>query len=59
MIDKNLIIAFLVIGTLILFALDWITKGTLRTRGVMLAILVIGLIIGIMYALDTMYGYII
>lgn len=59
MIDKNLIIAMVGIGTLILFALDRTTKGALRTKPVMLAILVIGLIIGIIYALGTMYGYII
>ena len=40
-----------VIGTMIMFILDFATKGKYRTRPVKLIILAVGLILGIIYAL--------
>jgi hypothetical protein len=40
-----------VIGTMIMFILDFATKGKYRTRPVALIILVIGLILGLIYVL--------
>jgi len=58
MIDKNLIVVLIVIGTLILAVLDRTKKAALRTRTVMLAILLFGLVLGITYVLGIKYGYI-
>lgn len=40
-----------VIGTMIIFILDFATKGKYRTRPVALIILAIGLILGLIYVL--------
>ena len=50
MINMNLIYV-LIIGTIILFILDFATKGKYRTRPVALITLAIGLILGLIYAL--------
>ena len=43
--------ALIIILTIILFTLDFATKGKYRTKSVALIILVIGIIIGIIYVL--------
>jgi len=43
----------IIIVTIILFALDFATKGKYRTRPVALIILTIGIILGIIYVLAS------
>ena len=43
----------IIIVTIILFALDFATKGKYRTRPVALIILTIGILIGIIYVLAS------
>ena len=45
--------ASIIIITIMLFALDFATKGKYRTRPVALIILVIGIILGIIYVLAS------
>jgi hypothetical protein len=51
MTKMDLFLASIIIITIILFALDFETKGKYRTRPVALIILAFGLLLGIIYVL--------
>ena len=53
MTKMDLFPASIIIITIMLFALDFATKGKYRTRPVALIILVIGIILGIIYVLAS------